>query len=301
MGILIDRIHIDIISRKNFRTHRFVRKDWRKDVGLRASSHKKLVWQKKVVPHPENVVPKSPNEVLTSKVNVFMSYNNAYNNPLMYPILWPYVANDHQRYLTNNYIESWHNQLKTIYFGCTRIRRLDRLVFILTNDVEFFYDEEVERIHIQNGQMDPIENELARHSFSANTIQDDMLPFMIINPLNKIGNSMEDSNSKESNHLQLQRSLASEHEVAVVNEEVENETNIVVVSGRNNSVWLQRIMAQNTTLYNQREDLEQLMEIPGIDEAKLQVISGLLEEAMNLIDTLRNANSSRFRNLNTQR
>ncbi|OAD66564.1 hypothetical protein PHYBLDRAFT_189293 [Phycomyces blakesleeanus NRRL 1555(-)] len=30
----------------------------------------------------------SPNEVLTSKVNVFMSYNYAYNNPLMYPILW---------------------------------------------------------------------------------------------------------------------------------------------------------------------------------------------------------------------
>ncbi|OAD74056.1 hypothetical protein PHYBLDRAFT_168465 [Phycomyces blakesleeanus NRRL 1555(-)] len=30
----------------------------------------------------------SPDEVLTSKVNVFMSYNYAYNNPLMYPILW---------------------------------------------------------------------------------------------------------------------------------------------------------------------------------------------------------------------
>ncbi|OAD78452.1 hypothetical protein PHYBLDRAFT_140529 [Phycomyces blakesleeanus NRRL 1555(-)] len=143
--------------------------------------------------------------------------------------------------------------------------------------------------------MGPIENELARHSFSANTIQDDMLPFMIINHLNEIGNSMEDSNGKwtvksftvqkENNYLQLQRSLASEHKVAVVNEEVENETNTVV----------------NTTLHHQREDLEQLMDVPEIDEAKLQVISGLLEEAMNCIDTLRNANSSRFRNLNTQR
>ncbi|OAD76746.1 hypothetical protein PHYBLDRAFT_142255 [Phycomyces blakesleeanus NRRL 1555(-)] len=206
--------------------------------------------------------------------------------------------------------------------------------------------------------MGPIENELARHSFSTNTIQDDMLSFMIINPLNEIGNSMEDSNGKwtvksftgeaqwyqvnvsnnliqnctcpnfasrqipckhthllkrfigldfaytvqrENNHLQLQRSLASEHEVAVVNEEVENETNTVVVGGRNNSVWLQRIMAQNTTLHHQREDLEQLMDVPGIDEAELQVISGLLGEAMNRIDTLRNANSSCFRNLNTQR
>ncbi|OAD67652.1 hypothetical protein PHYBLDRAFT_151168 [Phycomyces blakesleeanus NRRL 1555(-)] len=252
----------------------------------------------------------------------------------------PYVANDHQRYLTNNYMESWHNQLKTIYFGHTCIRRLDCLVFILTNDVEFFYNEEVERIYIQNGQMD------------------DMLPFIIINPFNEIGNSMEDFNGKwtvksftdetqwyqvnvpnnliqnctclnfasrqilckhahllkrfigldfaytvqrENNHLQLQRSLASEHEVAVVNEEVENETNTVVVNSRNNSVWLQRIIAQNTTLHYQREDLEQLIDVPGIDEAELQVISDLLGEAMNCIDTLRNANSFHFRNLNTQR
>ncbi|OAD75669.1 hypothetical protein PHYBLDRAFT_143917 [Phycomyces blakesleeanus NRRL 1555(-)] len=120
-----------------------------------------------------------------------------------------------------------------------------------------------------------IENELARHSFSANTIQDDMLPFMIINPLNEIGNSMENSNSKfigldfaytvqrENNHLQLQRLIVSEYEVAVVNEEVENETNTVVISGRNNFVWLPRIMAQNTKLHYQREDLQQLMNVPG--------------------------------------
>ncbi|OAD78130.1 hypothetical protein PHYBLDRAFT_73587 [Phycomyces blakesleeanus NRRL 1555(-)] len=138
-----------------------------------------------------------------------------------------------------------------------------------------------------------------------------MLPFMIINSLNEIGNSMENSNGKwtvksftvqrENNHLQLQRLLASEHEVAVVNEKVENETNTVVVSGRNNSVWLQRIIAQNTTLHHQREDLEQLMNVPEIDEAELQVISDLLGEAMNCIDTFRNANSSCFRNHNTQR
>ncbi|OAD65287.1 hypothetical protein PHYBLDRAFT_153529 [Phycomyces blakesleeanus NRRL 1555(-)] len=200
----------------------------------------------------------------------------------------PYVANDYQRYLTNNYIESWHNQLKTIYFDRTRIRQLNCLVFILINDMEFFYDKEVERIHIQNEQIGPIENELAQHYFSANTIQDDMLSFMIINPLNEIGNSIEDSNGKwtvksftaqrENNYLQLQRLLASEHEVTVVNKKVENETNTVVVSGRNNSVWLQRIMAQNITLHHQTEDLEQLMDVLGIDEAKLQVISGLLGE-----------------------
>ena len=36
---------------------------------------------------------------------------------------------------TNNYIESWHNQLKTNYLQRKRNRRLDRLIFILVNDV----------------------------------------------------------------------------------------------------------------------------------------------------------------------
>ncbi|KAI8379066.1 uncharacterized protein BYT42DRAFT_495541, partial [Radiomyces spectabilis] len=42
---------------------------------------------------------------------------------------------------TSNYIESWHNQLKTtylqsfIFLKADRNRRLDRLVYILVNDV----------------------------------------------------------------------------------------------------------------------------------------------------------------------
>ncbi|OAD68585.1 hypothetical protein PHYBLDRAFT_63506 [Phycomyces blakesleeanus NRRL 1555(-)] len=182
----------------------------------------------------------------------------------------PYVANDHQRYLTNNYIESWHNQLKTIYFGHTRIRRLDRLVFILTNNVEFFYDKEVN-----------VSNNLIRNCTCPN-FASRQIPCKHAHLLKRfIGLDFAYTVQRENNHLQLQRSLASEHEVAVINEEVENKINAVVVSGRNNSVWLQRIMAQNTTLHHQREDLEQLINVSGIDEAELQVISGLLGEAMN--------------------
>ncbi|OAD75183.1 hypothetical protein PHYBLDRAFT_166938 [Phycomyces blakesleeanus NRRL 1555(-)] len=108
----------------------------------------------------------------------------------------PYISQQHQRYVTNNYVESWHNQLKTIYFGRARIRRLDRLIFILTNDVEFYFEQEVERIHFNNGKMGPIDNELARNSFVASKIQNDMLPSMILNPLGETGNSMDDYNGE---------------------------------------------------------------------------------------------------------
>ncbi|OAD78114.1 hypothetical protein PHYBLDRAFT_141980 [Phycomyces blakesleeanus NRRL 1555(-)] len=81
----------------------------------------------------------------------------------------PYVTQQHLRYLTNNYIESWHNQLKTIYLNHIHIRRLDRLIFILTNDVEFYYKEE---------------------------IQEDILPTMIISPSGEIRNSMEKSDGE---------------------------------------------------------------------------------------------------------
>ncbi|OAD75510.1 hypothetical protein PHYBLDRAFT_64426 [Phycomyces blakesleeanus NRRL 1555(-)] len=102
----------------------------------------------------------------------------------------------HQRYVTSNYVESWHNQLKTIYFGRARIRKLDRLIFILTNDVEFYFEQEVECIHFNNDKMGPIDNELARNSFVASKIQNDMLPSMIINPLGETGNSIDDYNGE---------------------------------------------------------------------------------------------------------
>ncbi|OAD75567.1 hypothetical protein PHYBLDRAFT_64479 [Phycomyces blakesleeanus NRRL 1555(-)] len=89
-----------------------------------------------------------------------------------------------------------NNKLKTIYFDRARIRRLDRLMFILTNNVKYFYKQEVNRIHLNNGKMGPVENELARNEFAASKIEDDILPSMIISPLNVISTSMDDSDSK---------------------------------------------------------------------------------------------------------
>ncbi|OAD72009.1 hypothetical protein PHYBLDRAFT_169918 [Phycomyces blakesleeanus NRRL 1555(-)] len=107
-----------------------------------------------------------------------------------------YIQPSHLQYLTNNYIEPWHNQLKTIYMNRACVRRLDRLVFILTDDIEFFYSEEVERIHINNGRMGPVENKLSWHSYAASQIQEDILPTMIISPSDEIRNSMDDSDGK---------------------------------------------------------------------------------------------------------
>ncbi|OAD65343.1 hypothetical protein PHYBLDRAFT_176255 [Phycomyces blakesleeanus NRRL 1555(-)] len=75
-----------------------------------------------------------------------------------------------------------NEELKTIYFGCARIGRLDCLMFVLTNDVEYFYEQEVDCIHLNNGKM--------------GLIEDDILPSMIISPLNVISTSMDDSDGE---------------------------------------------------------------------------------------------------------
>ncbi|KAG1499402.1 hypothetical protein G6F45_012748 [Rhizopus arrhizus] len=57
--------------------------------------------------------------------------------------------------LTNNYIESWHNQLKTVFLGRVRNKRLDKLVSVLVNDVEYYLNQEFERVVQGNGAMSP--------------------------------------------------------------------------------------------------------------------------------------------------
>jgi hypothetical protein len=46
---------------------------------------------------------------------------------------------------TNNYIETWHNKLKSVYLKRIKNRKLDRLVFILTNDIESNLKLDVEK------------------------------------------------------------------------------------------------------------------------------------------------------------
>ena len=89
----------------------------------------------------------------------------------------------HRSMLTNNYIESWHNQLKTVYFSRRRINRLDHLTFVLVNDVEFHFAEERERIMFNNGIMGQELNEQAKRSFFAREVPANQLPSLIENPL----------------------------------------------------------------------------------------------------------------------
>ena len=80
---------------------------------------------------------------------------------------------------TNNYVESWHNQLKTIYLKRKRIHRLDFLLAVLTDDVEFDIQQEVKRLSGNVGRMSPAESELRKEEISAETIDCAMLPAMV--------------------------------------------------------------------------------------------------------------------------
>ncbi|KAI8330312.1 hypothetical protein BC941DRAFT_361667 [Chlamydoabsidia padenii] len=89
----------------------------------------------------------------------------------------------HLGMFTNNYTESWHNQLKNKYLGGVRNRRLDKLIFILSTDVETFFSVERDRINSNNGRMGPLQNAQADRSWSAMSVPESFLPSMFTNPL----------------------------------------------------------------------------------------------------------------------
>lgn len=63
---------------------------------------------------------------------------------------------------TNNFIESWHNQLKSIYLKRQRNRRIDRLLYILTEDVAIDLRLDLARLTMLIGKL----------SYSLNNIYD---------------------------------------------------------------------------------------------------------------------------------
>ena len=79
-------------------------------------------------------------------------------------------------------IETWFNQLKTVYLRRVRNKRLDRLIFILTNEVEFYFINEHERILGNNGRMGPLENQQSRRRYRAAQVPIRDIPAMIQNP-----------------------------------------------------------------------------------------------------------------------
>ncbi|KAI9243253.1 hypothetical protein BDA99DRAFT_449249, partial [Phascolomyces articulosus] len=54
---------------------------------------------------------------------------------------WAYAYIDPLQcaFLTNNYIKLWHNQLKAVYLQHTHNKCFDHLIFILMNEVEFYF------------------------------------------------------------------------------------------------------------------------------------------------------------------
>jgi hypothetical protein len=90
-----------------------------------------------------------------------------------------YVIEEHKQMRTNNYIESWHNQLKSVYLKRIKNRRLDRLVYILTNDVENDMKNEELRINSEIGRMGPETREKRKREMVAAGIPDDRMQEMI--------------------------------------------------------------------------------------------------------------------------
>lgn len=76
---------------------------------------------------------------------------------------------------TNNYVESWHNQLKTTYLNRKRNRRVDRLVYILVNDVLPDYIQNINRMYLNIGRMSPEERRRRVREMSAENVNEAIL------------------------------------------------------------------------------------------------------------------------------
>lgn len=90
---------------------------------------------------------------------------------------------------TNNYVESWYNQLKTTYFNRKTNRRVDRLVYILVNDVEPDYMQNINRIRLNIGRMGPEERKRRRRELLAASINENILVMMITEPTEESSNT----------------------------------------------------------------------------------------------------------------
>ncbi|ORE20489.1 hypothetical protein BCV71DRAFT_163267, partial [Rhizopus microsporus] len=71
---------------------------------------------------------------------------------------------------TNNYIESWHNQLKPNYLQRKRKRRLDRLIFILVDDVHADFMHNTARMAANIGRMSSETREARKRMIAAEEI-----------------------------------------------------------------------------------------------------------------------------------
>ena len=80
---------------------------------------------------------------------------------------------------TNNYVESWHNQLKTVYLKRKRVHRLDMLLNVLTSDVAADIQAEVMRLSVNIGKMGSNEHALRKEEMKAENVRRELLPSMV--------------------------------------------------------------------------------------------------------------------------
>ena len=71
---------------------------------------------------------------------------------------WSYAYMDQRNrsFASNAFIESWHNQLKSVYLKDVCNQRFDHLIFVLINDVKFYFKQERDRIMSNNGRIGPV-------------------------------------------------------------------------------------------------------------------------------------------------
>ncbi|CEI90151.1 hypothetical protein RMCBS344292_04481 [Rhizopus microsporus] len=77
---------------------------------------------------------------------------------------------------TNNFIESWYSQLKTVYIGRKRNRRVDRLISVLVDNVEPDYIDNICRITLNVGRMGPEERRIRMRQIKADQINMERIP-----------------------------------------------------------------------------------------------------------------------------
>ena len=116
--------------------------------------------------------------------DVFLNYFEEHWEPDHIVQRWSYAYMDQRNrsFASNAFIESWHNQLKSVYLKHVRNKRFDRLIFILVNDVEFYFKQERDRIMSNNGRMGPLQNEQSQREYRASLISANMILAMIRNP-----------------------------------------------------------------------------------------------------------------------
>ncbi|ORE14828.1 hypothetical protein BCV71DRAFT_274923 [Rhizopus microsporus] len=80
---------------------------------------------------------------------------------------------------TNNYIESWHNQLKTNYLQRKRNRRLDHLIFVLVKDVYIDFMHNTARMTANIGRMSTETRKARKRMIAAEEINELSLQDMV--------------------------------------------------------------------------------------------------------------------------